>query len=91
MSDKVHHFEIKGIGITAKVFNDLPFGRQIEFFRKIEEFKQTAKTNHFGQKRISFAKGLREFRKLYGVTEFYCINRNGPNWKDDSTEIWYKN
>lgn len=90
MSNNKHRFKIPSLGIKDGEFNKMAFGRQIEFFKKIEEFKNGAKKNHFDQKGKTFAAGLREFCKLYEVKEFYCIDRNGQNWKDDSTEIWYK-
>jgi hypothetical protein len=85
-----HCFKILHFGIKDREFNSIPFGRQLEYFRKIEDFKNSAKSTHFGQKYITFEKGLKDFLKLYQVTEYYCINRNNADWKDDSTEIWYK-
>ena len=86
----IHHFKTPAITVSAKEFNSMPFGRQIEHFKQIESFKQSAKRNHFGQKGRSFSAGLKDFLKLYEAKEYYCINRNSENWKDDSTEIWYK-
>lgn len=83
-----HIFKIKGLP-DYKEFNGMVLGRQIEHFRAIEKFKTSAKHNHFGQKHITFEKGLKEFKKLYDVDEFYCVNRNSDDWKDDSTEIWF--
>jgi hypothetical protein len=87
------HFKIKDLGITAIQFNQLSFGRQIEFIRKIEEFlaRPGVKKGYIDQKRKTFEAGLKNFLKLYEVKEYYTVNRNGPNWKDDSTEIWYTN
>lgn len=87
-----HVFKINSIPkhVSAS-FNGMSFGQQIEYFKKFKEFqnRNDVKTTHFDQKRKTFEKGLKEFRKLYNVTEFYCINRNNADWKDDSTEIWY--
>ena len=88
--NKKHRFKIPSLGIKDGEFNEMPFGRQIKLFKKIEEFKNGAKKNNFGQKGKTFSTGLREFCKLYKVKEFYCIDRNNSEWKDDSTEIWYK-
>jgi hypothetical protein len=87
----IYHFKINGLGITDKEFNALPFGRQIELSKKIREFKLSAKTNHFNAKRISFQKGLKKFLKLYNVSEYFTVNRDGENYKSDSNVIWYKN
>ena len=86
-----HHFKIASLGIKDKAFNGMPFGRQIEYLRGIQLFKATAKSTYFSQKGTTFSAGLKKFLKLYDVKEYYCVNRNGPNWKDDSTEIWYTN
>lgn len=71
-------------------YNRLPFGRQIEHARRIEAFKKSAKHDYFSTKRRSFAAGLKEFKGLYDVTEYFTLNTEGPNYKDDSAEIWYK-
>jgi hypothetical protein len=84
-----YHFNIYGLGIKDKDYNGLVFGRQIDFRHKIADFKAVAKSTHFGKKRMSFAKGLREFKDLYNVDQFFCIDRTAPDWEDDSVEIWY--
>lgn len=86
-----HHFKIASVNVSEKVFNSLPFGRQIEHLKAIQAFKESpdTKSTHFNQKGMTFAKGLKAFLALYNVKEYYTIDRNGPEWKDDSTEIWY--
>lgn len=84
-----YHFSIKGIGTTPAQYNAMPFGRQIEFRRKFEGFKVRALTNHFSQKRSTFAKGLKEFLALYEVDEYLTVDNTAEGYKDDSTQIWY--
>lgn len=82
-------FKIQGM-ISAKEYNSLPFGRQIEYRHKIAEFQATAKTNWVSQKRTKLKTALREFFKLYEVTEYYLKTEIRDDWKDDSVQIWYK-
>ena len=60
--NKTTYFFVLPISIKASDFNNLPFGRQIEYFRQIEAFKQTAKSVHICQKRRSTAAALKEFK-----------------------------
>lgn len=90
MPEKItHYFHIPSIGIKDKDFNALPFGRQMEYFRKIDTFKSSAKSTHISQKRQSFSKALKEFKDLYKPAAYYCRVKTGSNWHDDSIEIWY--
>jgi hypothetical protein len=84
-----HHFSIKNIGTTPSKFNKMPFGQQIEFLRKLEEFKSRALTDHFNQKRSTFTKGLKEFLALNEVGEYLTVDSAAEGYKDDSTQIWY--
>lgn len=84
-----YHFKISGLGIKDKDYNGLAWGRQLDFRHKIADFQNAAKNTHFGKKRMSFAKGLREFKDLYNVDQFFCIDRTDACWEDDSVEIWY--
>lgn len=73
-----------------KDFNGMPFGRQIEHFKKLQEFKETAKRGHLGQKRKSTAAALKEFIQLYNVVEYYFKDTETSCYRDDSLEIFYK-
>ncbi len=83
-------FKINGIGITDSAYNQLPFGRQLEFAKKIEEFKASAKTVHISQKRRSHASAWKEFKELYNPTEWFAQYEDSSNVRDDSFQIWYK-
>jgi hypothetical protein len=73
-----------------KGYETMPFGRQIEYNNIIKDFKDTAKTGYLGTKRKSVSAALAEFKKLYGVKEYYFIDTTAPGYKDDSIKIWYK-
>lgn len=83
-------FKITGLGITDTAYNQLPFGRQLEFAKKIQEFKESAKTVHISQKRRSHAKAWKEFKELYQATEWFTLYEDGDRVRDDSFQIWYK-
>ena len=89
MNKTTHFFNLASLGIKDKEFNTLPFGRQIEYFRKIEEFKQAAKSVHISQKRRTTNSALKEFKNLYKPKFFYCNNTEGLNYKDDSIQVFY--
>jgi len=89
MNRTTYFFVLPNIAIKCKDFNNLPFGRQIEYFRQIEAFKQTAKKVHICQKRRSTGAALKEFKELYQPKFFFCKNTEGPNYKDDSIEVFY--
>jgi len=73
-----------------KGYETMPFGRQIEYNSIIKDFKDTAKTGYLDTKRKSVSAALSEFKKLYGVKEYYFIDTTAPGYKDDSIKIWYK-
>lgn len=83
-------FKINGLGITDKQYDALPFGRQIEYAKKIEAFKASAKSVHISQKRKSHAAAWKEFKELYNPTEWFTTYLDGPTARDDSFEVWYK-
>lgn len=89
---KLHKFKIKGMPKDTD-FNGMIFGRQIEWFKKIEQFKNESKSSHISQKRQSYSTAIRDFIKLNNVTEYYCCffpkTKNAQGW-DDSFQIWYK-
>jgi hypothetical protein len=82
-------FKIAGMP-KDKEYNQMPFGRQIEFRGKIQEFKDTAQSNHFSTKGKSFKAALKEFLNLYKPKEYFCLDTETPTYKDDSVEIWHK-
>lgn len=91
-SAKIINFNIKNFGITDIEFNKLPFGRQIEYFRKLEEFKSSPETKKtwVSQKRKTTSKAIKEFKQLYQPKEFYLVVNNSENYRDDSFEIFYR-
>lgn len=89
MKTTTHKFSNLEIGITDKDFQALPFGRQIEFFPKIEKFKERAKHVWISQKRRSTASAIKEFRSLYKPTAYYYKLVTGTDYRDDSIQIWY--
>ena len=86
---KIRKFKIIGLP-TDKAFVALPFGRQCEHLKKIEEFKFFCKSVHLSQKRQSYAKAIKEAVALYNATEYYCEFHCDENVKDDSFQFWYR-
>lgn len=84
-------FNLPSIGIKEKHFNILPWGRQVEYLQKIETWKQYSKKIHISQKSRSTAKAIKEFKDLYRPTEYFFVDRETANYRDDSIEIWYRN
>ena len=80
--------KIKGIPPT-KEFNQLSFGRQLDYRSKISDFKSGAKIDHLATKRQTVAKALKEFIALYNVDEYYFVDNQSSTWHDDSIEIFY--
>jgi len=91
-SPKIIKFNINKIGITDKKFNELPFGRQIEYFVLIEKFKSSPATKKvwISQKHRTNKQAFEEFKKLYLPKEFYYSTFDDKNYKDDSFEIFYR-
>lgn len=81
-------FKIDGMP-TDRVYNAMPFGRQMEFRCILSHFKSRAKSVHVSQKRRTFASALKEAISLYGATEFYCVSHDSANYRDDSFEFFY--
>lgn len=82
-------FKIKGMPKDAE-FGSMPFGRQIELWPKIEEFKREAQVGHVSQKHQSSTSAIREFCKLNDVSEFFCEFWDDEHHWDDTFEIFYK-
>lgn len=87
---KIIKFKIPSLKISDKDFNSLSFGRQIEYYHKIAEWKKTAASIHLSQKRQTYTKAIREFIKLYGAKEYFTTFYAGEFVHDDSFEIFYK-
>lgn len=86
---KITKFKIVGLPKDTE-FAKMPWGRQIEWLRKIQEFKDSAKSVHLSQKRQSYTKAIREFVKLNEVKEYYCSFHAGRDYYDDTFQIWYR-
>ena len=82
-------FKINDLGITDKQYNDLPYGRQIEYRRKFEEFKKRARKVSVSQKRRTHAVAWKEFMKLDKPQEYYTSYYDESSYWDDSFEVWY--
>jgi hypothetical protein len=68
----------------------LPFGRQIEHLRKLENFKLDAKSVWISQKRRTSASAIREAIKLYDAKEFYCQFADSATCRDVSILFYYR-
>lgn len=84
----VHKFKINGLP-KDKDFASMPFGRQIEHYAAIRQFKHGANVTWLSQKRQSSSKAIKEAIKLYDVDQYYCSFNNSPNYRDDSFEFFY--
>ena len=89
-SGKIVKFKIPSLGITDTQLAGLPFGRQIEYRKKIEAWKFDAIMGYVSQKRTSYTKAIREFVKLYNVKEYYCSFHASDDYFDDSFEFYWK-
>ncbi len=93
MSEPTIIFKIKSLGITQEEYKGMSFGQRLEYTRKIEEWKRSAKSTHISQKRISSSKAISEFKSLYKPKEYYSSfysKDSSPNYWDDTFEIFYK-
>jgi len=82
-------FKIAGM-ISESEYNRLPFGRQIEYRKRISEFQQRATVVHVSIKRRAFSTALRESIKLYNAAEWYVVPFNDSQFcRDDSFAFHY--
>ena len=81
-------FRIRGLP-TDKEYVALSFGRQIEFRRKMEEFRTNAQMIHISQKRQTYTKAIKEAIDLYDVDQYFCRFYCNDNYKDDTFEFFY--
>lgn len=91
MDKAIVKFKMPSLGIKDKALAALPFGRQIEYLKKIQEWLKDAKSIHISQKRVSYTKAIKEAIDLYDVKEYYCKFYSGEFYFDDSFEFFYKN
>ncbi|WP_138437930.1 hypothetical protein [Marinobacter shengliensis] len=86
MNPKVIKTNVKGLKPLCN--DNLPFGRKIDIFRALKEWRQDPQTKSawLSQKRKSFATALREFKDLYDAKEYFA--EFGKN--DDSFQIFYR-
>lgn len=92
MNQKIIKFKFKDKNFPSPAqYASMPFGRQIEFNKQIQQFKAEAKANYVSQKHTTSAQALNNFIKLYNVKEYFCCFYDGNECRDDSYVIWYKN
>jgi hypothetical protein len=78
--------------LDSNDFVNMPFGRQLDDARKVQEWKKTAKSTHVGSKGKATLPAVRKWVKENKPTEFYAKwKMDSSNYKDDSVEIFYKN
>lgn len=85
---RIRVFKIRGLP-KDEDFHVLPFGRQIEYQRRIDEFKASAQTTWLSQKRQSYKSAIRDAVKLLTVAEYFCHFAANEHCSDDSFEFWY--
>jgi hypothetical protein len=89
ITKKIKKFKIKGM-IKDSEFEQLSFGRQLDYYPIIHKFKKESRDIHLSQKRQSYKTAIREAIKLYNVKEYYCEFYCSDDYKDDSFQFWYK-
>lgn len=82
-------FKILGLGLTDKAYSKLPFGRQIEYTRKIQTFIASAKSVHISQKSRSHTAAWKEFLELYRPDQYYAKFNDAVDCRDDSFQVFY--
>jgi hypothetical protein len=83
-------FKINSINLSDSQWKALPFGRQLEYRKQIQEFKDSSKQGYISQKRTTNKKALKAFINLHGVTEYWCQYYDDTERRDDVFVIWYK-
>ncbi len=89
MATLKRRFKIAG-AVKDSELSAMPFGRQIEHLRTINEFKAAARSVWISQKRRSNAAAISEARKLYDAKEWLCEFHDEPMYRDDSFQFWYR-
>lgn len=70
-------------------FSNLPFGRQIDYWKIIKSFQEKAKSTWLSKKHRSHKAALAEFKKVYSPKEYFCKINADKDYYDDSFEVWY--
>lgn len=80
-------------GLSGNDFFRKPFGRQLDDFKKIKEFKEhpDTKENWVGAKHKPTIISVKKWVKLYEATQFYARWKKDSDWyKDDCIQIFYQ-
>jgi hypothetical protein len=73
-------------------FFKMPFGRQIEYAKKIKDFTSKAKKVNVGAKGKPTLSAVKDWIKTNKPTQFYAKwKSDNSNYKDDSVELFYMN
>lgn len=83
-------FKITSLGITDKQLAELPFGRQLEYLRKIQAWKEGAEYVWLSQKRRSHAAAFKEFRAAHPQAEYFYEVHDSREYRDDTFQVFYK-
>lgn len=67
----------------------LPFGRQIEYLRKLDSFRKSAKITWISIKRQSVAKAWKEFIAMFKPSQWVAQWVESEYAKDDSIKVYY--
>lgn len=72
-------------------FPTMPFGRQIEYLKKVREFKDSAKKGTVGAKGKATMPAVKSWVKENNPSEFYATwQKDSSSYKDDSVTIYFK-
>lgn len=83
-------YAIKIEGIDPS-FLKRPFGRQLDDFDKIKEWKKSSKSTHVRAKGKATLAAVKRWVKDTRPKEFYAKwTADSSDWKNDSVEIFYK-
>ncbi len=84
-------YAVKVDSLSSNDFLSQPFGRQLDDMKKLRAWKETASKAHAGAKGKSTMPAVRRWVRENKPAEFYARwKSDGPMWKDDSVEIYYK-
>jgi hypothetical protein len=92
----IRHHNIKELPARAEMErlanNDSCFGWYIPVSRMMAQWKDDARTKKawVSVKRRTHAKAIKEFKELYAPESFLVSWHQGPEWRDDSIEVFYR-
>ncbi|OPZ88436.1 MAG: hypothetical protein BWY73_01664 [candidate division TA06 bacterium ADurb.Bin417] len=89
VKSSTYRFKIAGLGISEKQFAALPFGRKVEYFKKFEEFKASAKSTWVSQKRKTSTNAIKEFLDLHKPLSYFCSFQDSGEVRDDTFKVFY--